>query len=350
VRGRQQKYREFIEYYRDMILSGKMKPGEKMPTVRELMKIHNVSYSTVSRGLLELEKDGLIKREHGRGIFVSEKFRKVTKAAVFLPFGPKHDRLVSEVLKGIEETLNAHSYLPFVFAMDSEHDKRFQVFEEVSSEVRGVLFMPPEKMFENTEDFLEMISYLRSLHRKFPLVIVDRFPFGTEDYFNWVTSDHYEGMRKITELAVSKGYVNLYFIYHARYDRMSSTAEKKKGFIDASAGKNSTIITEKEFLESPLKYFKYSRRKKTAFIANDDALAERIILRLEEEGIPPFTDYGIAGFGNFAVRYSGRLTTVEQFPYQIGKSAAEGLISLIKGKKAEFRKKIPVKVEDKGSL
>lgn len=51
------------------IASGRYRPGEKMPTVREMAVAFGVNYNTVSKVYQSLERDGYIKTQRGKGTF-----------------------------------------------------------------------------------------------------------------------------------------------------------------------------------------------------------------------------------------------------------------------------------------
>ncbi len=59
-------------YVMGRIASGQLRPGDKLPTERELVEIFGGGRSTVRRALESLEREGLIGREVGRGTFVKE--------------------------------------------------------------------------------------------------------------------------------------------------------------------------------------------------------------------------------------------------------------------------------------
>ena len=53
-------------------LSGAIKPGEKIPPVRELAAEFGVNPNTMQRALTELERDGLVYSQRTTGRFVTE--------------------------------------------------------------------------------------------------------------------------------------------------------------------------------------------------------------------------------------------------------------------------------------
>lgn len=64
-------YHQLEKVLRKRILSGKLKPDQVLPPEKELGQEFGVSRITVRQALLSLESDNLIRREQGRGTFVS---------------------------------------------------------------------------------------------------------------------------------------------------------------------------------------------------------------------------------------------------------------------------------------
>uniref|UniRef100_A0A7C4S5E6 FadR family transcriptional regulator n=1 Tax=Geoglobus ahangari TaxID=113653 RepID=A0A7C4S5E6_9EURY len=63
-------YIQILEVLRSSILSGKLRPGEKLPPERELAKLLNVSRTSVREALKLLAAQGLVKIVHGQGVFI----------------------------------------------------------------------------------------------------------------------------------------------------------------------------------------------------------------------------------------------------------------------------------------
>jgi GntR family transcriptional regulator len=62
------------------IISGQYKPGEQLPTVRELAVQLDINYNTVNKVYQDLERDGFITTRRGKGTFVAEVDEKMLLA------------------------------------------------------------------------------------------------------------------------------------------------------------------------------------------------------------------------------------------------------------------------------
>ncbi len=65
-------YEQVKEGFRQLILSGALPPGERMPSVRELAASLAINPNTIQRAYRELETEGYICSMPGKGSFVQE--------------------------------------------------------------------------------------------------------------------------------------------------------------------------------------------------------------------------------------------------------------------------------------
>lgn len=65
-------YIQVMDYIKKEIVSGRLKPGDKVDSVRDLAMRFGVNPNTVQRSLSELEREGLLKSERTVGRFISE--------------------------------------------------------------------------------------------------------------------------------------------------------------------------------------------------------------------------------------------------------------------------------------
>ena len=64
-------YIQLVEMLRIAIVSGKLKSGERIPSVRELALTAKVNPNTMQKALSELEEEGLLYTERTNGKFVT---------------------------------------------------------------------------------------------------------------------------------------------------------------------------------------------------------------------------------------------------------------------------------------
>ena len=65
-------YMEVYEYYRKLILDGKMTPGSKMPSLRKCSQELKLSRTTIETAYLQLAADGYIMAKAQSGYYVTE--------------------------------------------------------------------------------------------------------------------------------------------------------------------------------------------------------------------------------------------------------------------------------------
>ncbi len=70
-------YIQLVEQIEVMIISGKLPPSSKLPSVRELATRARVNPNTIQRALLELERKNLIYTERTNGKFVSKNLARL---------------------------------------------------------------------------------------------------------------------------------------------------------------------------------------------------------------------------------------------------------------------------------
>lgn len=63
-------YEQIISQIKNMIMSGELVSGDNLPSMRALAKSIHVSVITVQRAYEELQRDGFIETEIGRGTYV----------------------------------------------------------------------------------------------------------------------------------------------------------------------------------------------------------------------------------------------------------------------------------------
>ena len=65
-------YEQIVMQLKNAIVTGELKPGEALPSIRSLAADLQVSVITTKRAYEELEKEGLIRSVAGKGFYVCE--------------------------------------------------------------------------------------------------------------------------------------------------------------------------------------------------------------------------------------------------------------------------------------
>jgi GntR family transcriptional regulator len=88
-------YVQIVEQVRQRVVNGELRPGDQLPTVRQLATDLRVNFNTVARAYRLLDEAGLISTQQGRGTYIWE--------------GPTEERLQQLKKKSLEEL--ARNYL-----------------------------------------------------------------------------------------------------------------------------------------------------------------------------------------------------------------------------------------------
>ncbi len=65
-------YTQIVEQMQDRVWSGTLRPGDQLPTVRQLASELRVNFNTVARAYRILDEAGLISTQQGRGTYILE--------------------------------------------------------------------------------------------------------------------------------------------------------------------------------------------------------------------------------------------------------------------------------------
>ena len=65
-------YVQIIDQIKRKIATGELKPGDQLPTVRQLAADLRVNFNTIARAYRLLDEDRIISTQHGRGTFITQ--------------------------------------------------------------------------------------------------------------------------------------------------------------------------------------------------------------------------------------------------------------------------------------
>ena len=75
-------YTQIVEQVQARVMSGALRPGDQLPTVRQLASELRVNFNTVARAYRILDEAGLISTQQGRGTYILEQPSPAVAAAL----------------------------------------------------------------------------------------------------------------------------------------------------------------------------------------------------------------------------------------------------------------------------
>lgn len=91
-------YQQLVQQVREAIARGELKPRTQLPSVRQLSRDLVINPNTVARAYTELEREGLLNNQPGRGVFVAEPKDELTKDARKRRLLESLDKLLTEAV------------------------------------------------------------------------------------------------------------------------------------------------------------------------------------------------------------------------------------------------------------
>ncbi len=91
-------YMQVMVLIKREIVAGRMKPGEKLPSVRDMAVSYTINPNTVSRVYRELESEGVCFTKRGMGTFVTEDAECVKRLRKEMA-----EELVERFLEGMDQ-------------------------------------------------------------------------------------------------------------------------------------------------------------------------------------------------------------------------------------------------------
>lgn len=316
-------YGKVLKYLEDLIITGKLSAGDKVPSENELAKMFNTTRVTVRKALDELEKIGIISRVPGIGTFVTE---------INIMAHKRIGVLVSnrQIMYGIVKFLSSVGVKIFAYEQVESLRKEENLLEElVSKSIDGLIMEPTQNSVNN--------SVLKDLSQSnFPIIFVDRsIPMPVK--IPAVFTDNFLGGKLIGEHMYKEHNVNKALFVTSEDLTISSVYERYNG-ISKGLRKKPEML-KFEYIDGDFSILSEIVKKKNIeciFFCND-MLAARGMYFLLKNGFKIPQDVKVVGFDDefISKMTEPKLTTVKQDLVKIGETAASLIISKLKGEEVK---------------
>lgn len=337
-------YKQLKEIIQEQIESGQKKPGDNIPSEKELCNIYNISQITARKAIFELVNDGALYRVPGKGTFVAEakpgvktSVRLRTENIAFVISREHHPVLsnsfYSFVFKGAEDEIRAHGYNLFYQTLDEKlmtDLSSFKLIEE--KKVDGLLLVG-----EMSHDFVMQIR-----DRGVPIVLVDHDIKGAA--IDSVTSDNFNGAYEVVSYLIDLGHRNIGFVtenlehgtFHLRFLGYKEALKKHNIPLNEDLIEAGIPYSGKGILSKLLNL----EKKPTAIFNCNDLMAIKAITAAKDRGLSIPGDLSIVGFDDIDVssQIHPPLTTVRVNREEMGALAVRKLIQRISERDKKARK------------
>lgn len=157
----------------------RMQVGQKVPPERQLAEMLSLSRKTIRAVLDTLEKKQVIKREQGRGTFVSSRIMPATKVntekaiiGAILPTVANHP-MIAQIVQGIQSASRETGLELKIFDTGHSTDRQIECLRSCDSEnIKGLIIYPYDTVVYEPE-FVRSVR--RHLKRDISVVMIDRY-------------------------------------------------------------------------------------------------------------------------------------------------------------------------------
>lgn len=318
------------------IRRGEFAPGNLLPSENQLCEEYGVSLTTARRALLELVKEGIVRRRVGVGTMVAPRVRAAHLAFVSVDESGDAWRRISsamgELVAGIGELAWQRSASFSMFGVDEEGaEEQLRSLVE-AREVDGILLRTANDIQEPYLALLESAGI--------PYVVIKRQMPGRA--MNCVVSDDFLGARLATAHLLERGHTRIAFI--CAKPALTLTQERLAGYrnaLEAADQKfDERLVRVEPGFQNELGYravrelLQLPNRPTAIFVASD-TMAIGGYQAAREAGFSIPGDVAFIGYDDISpvALLQPPLTTVRTAYYDFGRLATELLLDLIDGQK-----------------
>ncbi|MGE5605587.1 MAG: GntR family transcriptional regulator [Bacteroidota bacterium] len=328
------KYHQLKEFIKDQILCGEILPGEKITSENTLARQFKLSRHTVRQALGELENEGFICREKGRGTFCSFSEKNVVKNIAVLTTYIS-DYIFPEIIRGIEEVLSNNGYNLILANTNNDKLKEAQCLENFLNQEIGALIIEPTKSaLENLN-----IKYFNELEAKgIPYLMFHAYYPNLDPAY--IIMDDVQGAYLATNHLLQLGHRRIAGIF--KNDDLQGV-KRQAGFLSAlkeyGITENRDWIgnySTEQILTYPYQFIQNLLRQEgrpTAVVCYNDQIALEVLEAIRNEGLKVPDDVSVVGFddSSLATATEIKLTTVRHPKAEMGRQVGNKIIKMLTG-------------------
>ena len=339
------KYYTLMEELKQAIMSGSIKPGEKLPSENELSDRYHISRHTVRKALSILINEGYIEAEHGRGTFCSQRMghmknsRNVAVVTTYIS-----DYIFPRLIQGMDKVLTENGYSIIVKNTANSRTKEERVLEDIlTKDIEGLIIEPSKSQIycKHTNLYAMLDQY------EIPYVFIQGVYSQMIDKPH-ILMDDCKGGYMVTKHLIDAGHRKILGIFKA--DDFQGK-ERHKGYVkalqEAGIAYDPDMVVwfhtedRKTKPAMMMELFLEQKVEMDAVVCYNDQIAIEVIRCLQRNGLRVPEDISVTGYDNSVIAEGTvGLTTITHPQEKLGEMAAELLLEKIR-KVPEEKSRIP---------
>ncbi len=345
------KYQEVIDWIQDQVGSGRLKPGDRIPSENDLCEQFNISRQTARHAIGILVHDGILTAERGSGTYVTDervKSGERSRIAVVTTYVDSY--IFPRTIQGIEGKLRELGYSMQIFFTNNSSIREREILQDIieKDEAAGILLEPTRSalpspnadLFKKIADMKIPVLFINSYYPEMSGV----YNFSDDDFSNinarpipHVSMNDKLSAYKAVKFLLEKGHTKigcaLKLDDRQGIDRFSGFQEamQEKGLVADES--HIVWLDTQDLRDAEFTKEKISHRLSgcTAVFCYNDQVASLVMQILKSKALAVPGDVSIISMddSDLATMSSPPIDSIPHPKERLGERAAENLIRLI---------------------
>lgn len=329
------KYFRLKEYLKEQMKRGAITPGSQLPSENMLVDQFKISRHTVRKALRDLEVEGLIFREQGRGTFcaypATAKGQTVAVVTTYIS-----EYIFPAVIRGIEEVLSAAGCLLLLASTGNAKSKEATCLENLlQQKIAGLIIEPTQSARENGN-----LAYYRELEKRgIPYLMLHAYYPELDPAY--IIMDDEKGGYLATQHLIQLGHRRIAGLFkaddlqgHKRRDGYLKALQEHR--IEPRPELIGAFETE-ELYSYPYQFARNILKQSpppTGMVCYNDQVALIVLEALREEGVKVPEEFSLISFddSSLAVASEIKLSGVKHPKVAMGRQAARLILDMLENK------------------
>lgn len=337
-------YQKIVDEIKGQIQTGKIRPGDKIPTVEAIRAKYGVSHITGLRALKELALENFVELEKGKGYFAKDKrehrkpsVREGTIACLVRPLRATtpYDNYFNEINQGIQNECMRnflHVLYPFCCQGLTENYSCLDVQRLLGDKIIELANHVDGFIIDERVDDKVISESLNKMDK--PMVLVNRTSRADVDT---VSPDNVAGTKKAVDLCLKMRYD--FFIACRNVNAVENNGPRTDAFIETlrEQGISDKNLVEVDICAGPfeeslsaIESQPIDKRKALVFSPVDD-FSRWLVDELVAKGVDVGNQIGVIGFGGtgHATLRAPHVATIDARPATLGREAVKVLLTRV---------------------